>query len=106
MKTKVLLLALLAALTSSHAADPAPSHRYQGEVSGVSCASCSKKVKTSLEKLPGVTSVKLTNAGTAGVAKIEIASTSADITKASAIKALGESAADYTIITLEPTKTP
>ncbi len=39
-----------------------------------------------------------------GVAKIEIASTSAEITKASAIKALGKSAEEYTIIALEEAK--
>ena len=104
MKTIVLLATLLGSFAFANAADPPAPHLYKGEVAGVACAACSKKVKASLEKLPGVTSVKLTPAGTAGVAKIEIASSSADITKAAAIQALGKAADDYTIITLEEAK--
>jgi uncharacterized membrane protein YkoI len=101
MKTITLLTALLSSLTFAQAADPA-THLYKGEIAGVSCAACSKKIKKSLE--PGVTSIKLIPGEASGVAKIEIASTSAEITKASAIKALGKSAEEYTIITLDEAK--
>ncbi len=104
MKTIALLTALLGSLTFAQAADPAATHLYKGEIAGVACSACSKKVKKSLEQLPGVTSVKLLPAEASGIAKIEIASTSAAITKASAIKALGKSAEEYTIITLEEAK--
>ena len=104
MKTTILLTALLGSLTFAKAADQPSSHVYKGEIAGVACAACSKKVKASLEKLPGVTSVKLIPGGESGIAKIEIASTSGDITKASAIKALGKDAEDYTIILLEEAK--
>ena len=104
MKTITLLTALIGSLTLVHAADPPSAHVYKGEIAGVVCAACSKKVKASLEKLPGVTSIKLIPGGESGIAKIVIASTSADITKATAIKALGKDAEDYTIITLEETK--
>jgi copper chaperone CopZ len=103
MKTIALLTALLSSLTFAQAADPA-THLYKGEIAGVSCAACSKKIKKSLGQLPGVTSIKLLPAEASGVAKIEIASTSAEITKASAIKALGKSAEEYTIITLDEAK--
>lgn len=82
------------------AADPAPTYEYQGEIMGVACAACSKKVKTSLQKLPGVSAVKVTATETSGLAKLEITSTSADITKESAILALGEEASSYQIQSL------
>lgn len=104
MKTIALLATLLSSLSLANAADTPAPHLYKGEIAGVSCAACSKKIKISLEKLPGVTSVKLTATETAGVAKIEIASTSAEITKATAIKALGKAADDYTVISLEEEK--
>ena len=104
MKITVLLATLLGSLTPAHAADQPSAHLYKGEIARVACAACSKKVKASLEKLPGVTSIKLIPGGESGIAKIEIASTSADITKATAIKALGKEAEDYTIITLEEAK--
>jgi len=101
MKTIALLVSLFGSLTLANAADTPPAHLYKGEVAGVACVACSKKVKASLEKLPGVTSVKLLPNGESGVAKIEIASTSPGSTKATAIKALGKAADDYTILTLE-----
>ena len=61
-------------------------------------------MKTSLEKLPGVTSIKVLPTEQTGIAKLEISSTSTDITKASAIKALGKEADAYTILTLEEAK--
>lgn len=100
------LLALLTSFSSLFAAD-APTYQYNGEITGVACAACSKKVKNSLQKLPGVTTVKVTASGTSGVAKLEITSTSGDITKESAILALGKEAASYQITTLakaEPKK--
>lgn len=83
---------------------PAAAHVYRGEIAGVACAACSKKVKASLEKLPGVTSIKVTPTEQTGIAKLEIASTSPEITKAAAIKALGKEANAYTILTLEESK--
>jgi HME family heavy-metal exporter len=73
MKTIALLATLIGSLSLANAADTPAPHLYKGEIAGVSCAACSKKIKTSLEKLPGVTAVKLTATETAGVAKIEIA---------------------------------
>ena len=104
MKTITLLVFLCGSLSFANAADTPPAHLYKGEIAGVACAACSKKVKASLEKLPGVTSIKLLPNGESGVAKIEITSSSADITKAAAIQALGKAADDYTILTLEEAK--
>ena len=104
MKTIAHLTALLGCLTLANASDQPSAHVYKGEIAGVACAACSKKVKASLEKLPGVTSVKLTPGGESGIAKIEIASTSSGITKEAAIKALGKEAEDYTILTIDEAK--
>ena len=104
MKFLTTLLALLSTAILSLAADPPTTHLYKGEIAGVACAACGKKVKASLEKLPGVTSVKLTPGGDSGIAKIELSSTSPDITKASAIAALGKAAEDYTLINLDEVK--
>ncbi|MDB6069223.1 MAG: heavy-metal-associated protein [Verrucomicrobiales bacterium] len=108
-----LLCSLQPTLAAPSAAAPASpptapaaagSHVYRGEIAGVACAACSKKVKASLEKLPGVTSIKVIPTEQTGIAKLEIASTSPEITKAAAIKALGKSADAYTILTLEESK--
>ncbi len=94
-------LALVCLLPSfAIAADPAPSYDYKGEIMGVACAACSKKVKNSLQKMPGVSAVKVTATETSGLAKLEITSTSADITKESAILALGKEASSYQIQSL------
>ena len=103
MKISCLLTALLASLAMGNAAEPT-AHLYKGEIAGIACAACSKKVKSSLEKLPGVTSIKVVPGGESGVAKLEISSTSPDITKDTAIKALGKAADEYTILKLEVAK--
>ena len=93
-------LAFLCLLPSlALAADPA--FKYKGEITGVSCAACSKHVKTALEKLPGVSSVKVTITQTEGLAKFELTSTSEKITKESAITALGKDAESYQIQKLQ-----
>ena len=78
-----------------------PTFQYRGEITGVACAACSKHVKTALEKLPGVSSVKVKTTETEGLAKIEITSTSDKITKESAIVALGKEAESYKIMKLD-----
>ncbi len=106
MKTPLrrLLPALLCLLPGPAAAGPPAVHQYHGTIEGVACAACSKKINTSLEKLPGVTSIKLVPNAESGIAKVEIVSTSEAITKDAAIKALGKEAENYTILTLEETK--
>lgn len=98
MKTAYLLiLSLFLAMTLPAGADDAPTYTYHGEVTGVVCSACSKKVKGALSALPGVKSVKILATDLPGQAKIEIVATSPDLSKAAAIKALGESAEYYQI---------
>lgn len=104
MKSILLLTALFCSFNFANAADQAAVRLYKGEIAGVACAACSKKVKASLEKLPGVTAIKVVPGGESGVAKLEITSTSPDITKAGAITALGKAADEYTILSLEEAK--
>ena len=93
-------LAFLCLLPSlALAADPV--FKYKGEITGVSCAACSKHVKTALEKLPGVSSVKVIITQTEGLAKLEINSTSEKITKETATAALGKDAKSYQIQELQ-----
>jgi copper chaperone CopZ len=100
---RFLALTLLALLPSfATAADPAPApaavtYQYKGEITGVACAACSKHVKTALQKLPGVTTLKVVPSETTGIATLELTSTSPDITKESAILALGKQADAYQI---------
>ena len=94
MKTLTILpLALVQSLAL--AADPV--FEYSGQVAGVVCQVCSGKVKHALESLPGVKNVKLKSSKTPGVAVIELESTSSDLSKEAAIKALGADSVSYTI---------
>jgi copper chaperone CopZ len=93
---KHLLASLLLFLqTAAFAADPV--FEYTGQVSGVVCQVCSGKVKHALESLPGVKNVKLKSSKTPGVAVIELESTSSELSKDAAIKALGKEADSYAI---------
>ncbi len=74
-----------------------PLYHYQGEVSGVVCQVCSGKVKHALESLPGVANVKLKPSKTPGTALIQLDSSTADLSKEAAIKALGADSVSYTI---------
>jgi copper chaperone CopZ len=106
---RFLALSVFALLPSfASATDPAPgavTYQYKGGITGVACAACSKHVKTALQKLPGVTALKVVPTETSGLATIEITSTSPDITKESAILALGQQADAYQIQKLSRVET-
>ncbi|RYD36769.1 MAG: hypothetical protein EOP86_05115 [Verrucomicrobiaceae bacterium] len=99
---RLMILCLLP--LTARAADPAPAapvHTYIGEIQGVACAACCRTVKASLEKIPGVTKVKVIPGKPAGTARLEITASSPDLTKADAVKALGEHADDFQIQSLQ-----
>ncbi|MEY4483914.1 MAG: hypothetical protein RL693_1366 [Verrucomicrobiota bacterium] len=98
-KTLLLLLLTLFLVPQTPAADP--TYTYRGEVAGVMCSACSSHVKEALNKLPGVTSVKITIADKEGLPKLVVISTSPDITREAAVKALGEQAKMYDIRSLK-----
>lgn len=102
MKTIAILAVAFISLftTALHAADPA-THTYTAEVAGMMCSACSDKVKVALGTLEGVKSVKIKVGDKAGVAKVEVTSTSATLTKKAAIKSLGASASSYNILSFK-----
>jgi copper chaperone CopZ len=70
------------------------------------CAACSNHVKTALGKIPGVESVKVLHGESEGApAKLVVVSTSDHLTRDDAVKALGEDAKSYTILSLSRTGT-
>jgi copper chaperone CopZ len=105
MKNKFLQrLAILSAATTLGAAEPPATYTYSGQIAGVVCTACSSVVKTALEKLEGVQSVRITLDPKGGAPRIVITSTSLDITRTAAVKALGKAAADYQILSLNRQK--
>jgi copper chaperone CopZ len=105
MKNKFLQrLAILSAASTLGAAEPPATYTYSGQIAGVVCTACSSVVKTALEKLEGVQSVRITLDPKGGAPRIVITSTSPDITRTAAVKALGKAAADYQILSLNRQK--
>lgn len=96
----LLLAAVLAFAVQSFAVDPATT--YQGDITGVVCAACSAHVTEALTaKLPGVESIKITKGEKEGVNKITIVAKNAEVTKDTAMAALGDLAKSYQITSLE-----
>lgn len=104
MKQAVLItLAILLSCLTPAAATDAAAHTYTAEVAGVMCSACSDKIKTAFQTLPGVKSVQVKKSGKPAVARVEITSTSATLTKEAAVKSLGTSASSYDILTFHRT---
>lgn len=97
-----LLLLVCAFLANFLQATPpqTTTYTYQGEIAGVMCSVCSGHVKEALGKLDGVTQVKITLGKEGSLPRLEIISTSPNLTKEAAIKALGSKAEDYQIHSL------
>jgi copper chaperone CopZ len=91
------LIIIALALVQSRALAADPVFEYSGQVAGVVCQVCSGKVKHLLEALPGVKNVKLKSSKTPGVAIIELESTSPELSKETATKALGKESTSYVI---------
>ena len=97
---KHIISSFLLLVTPLMAADPA-SHVYRGEVTGVMCSACAARVKAALSRLDGVSSVKITLGEKGTAPKIEIISTSEKLTRADAVKALGDAAKTYDVKSLK-----
>ena len=74
---------------------------YTATVSGVVCSACKAHVTAALKKLPGVETVNYARGDKEGTATVTFNSSSASLTKEDAVKALGEDAKTYEVITLE-----
>lgn len=96
------LLTLAAALLITPAIIAGDTHTFEGAISGVVCVACKQHVTEALTAgLEGVTEIKITPSDKEGEQKITIVSKKADVTKDTAIKALGKLADDYQILSLE-----
>lgn len=98
----IILGILLTNLASLLSADGKPSYTYTGEVAGLYCSACSGIVKECIGRIEGVTRVKITRGNKEGTpAKLEIISSSPDLTREAAVKALGDHAKSYDIRSLK-----
>jgi copper chaperone CopZ len=96
------ILAITALVTSHSAAADAPKLiRYEGRIAGVVCSACSASVKEALMTIAGVQDVRITIGPEGSVPRLEITSTSPNLTREAAMKALGSSASDFQIQALE-----
>ncbi len=87
-------LVLSVALASSALADT----QYTATMTGLVCASCKAKVKGALTKLDA-TNVKIVAGAKEGETKVTFASKKDGLTKEDAVKALGEDAKEFTVVT-------
>ena len=102
MKKLALFLSTFALLASTSFAGDEKSTTYTGEITGVVCAACKAHVTAALtEKLPGIEKVDITKGDKEGVNKITIVAKQADVTKDTAMAALGTLATSYEITSLE-----
>lgn len=97
------LFAALAVFSSLHAADPAPT-TYVTAVSGVVCQECKAKITFSIKKLPGVKEVNFTKGDKPGEQKVTFASSQPTLEKQDVVKALGDSANEFSVLSLDKVK--
>ncbi|MEN3941259.1 hypothetical protein WJU23_08195 [Prosthecobacter sp. SYSU 5D2] len=99
---KKLFLALTLLISAAlHAADDKKTVTYEGEITGVVCASCKAHITAALtQKLTDVVSVDVKPGETPESQKLILVSHNGDITKESATEALGTYAKNYQILSL------
>lgn len=104
MKHLVLFVVAIASLVvPSFAADE--KHTFTGEITGVVCAACKEHVSSALrEKIPAIEKIEITKGEKEGVNTITIVAKQADMTKDTAMAALGDLGKTYQITSLAPKK--
>lgn len=100
---KKLLLALTLLVSAAlHAADDTQTVTYEGEITGVVCASCKAHITAALtQKLTDVVSVDVKRGEKPDTQKLIVVSHQNDLTKESATEALGTYAKNYKILSLD-----
>jgi copper chaperone CopZ len=86
------------------AEEPAKSTDYTATVNGVVCAACKAHVTAAIKKLPGVDAVSFAKGDKDGTAIVTFNSTAPTLTKEDAVKALGENAKEFEVLSLEKAK--
>lgn len=89
-----------------HAEEPAKAVAtdYTATINGVVCSACKAHVTAALKKLPGVENVSIARGDKEGTATVTFNSSSAALTRDDAVKALGEDAKTYEVLSLEKSK--
>lgn len=82
------------------AAEPTKATDYTVTVSGVVCSACKAHVTAAFKKLPGVQNVNFARGEKEGTQSVTFNSSSPSLTKEDAIKALGEDAKSYEVLSL------
>lgn len=95
---------VLALLSLTQAADTARATDYTATVNGVVCSACKEHVTAALKKLPGVQTVSFAKGEKEGTATVTFNSTAPALTKEDAVKALGDDAKSYEVLSLEKSK--
>lgn len=91
------LLALASA--SMVFADDAKSVKYTATMTGVVCSACKKTVRDSFTKI-GASKIEIKAGAKAGEQTVTFESTNAKLTKEEAVKALGDAAEEFKVVTL------
>lgn len=101
MKKLLLALSLLLAAVV-HAGEEKKAVTYEGQITGVVCASCKSHITAALsKKLENVVSVDVKAGDTPETQKLIVVANNDTITKETAIAALGTYAKNYQILTLD-----
>ena len=100
----VLSLGVFALSAVLRAEDPSVSCQYTSAISGIVCQECKAKVTYAVKKLPGVKEVTFAKGEKPGEQKVTFASSSGALEKKDLEKALGESAAEFQIVSLDKVK--
>jgi len=98
---KKFLTTIFLALTTTGmviAADAKPV-KYTATMTGVVCSACKKTVRDSFAKI-GATKIEIKAGAKEGEQQVTFESTKAGLTKEEAIKALGEAADEFKVVTL------
>ena len=97
-----LLRTLVAAATATFAltAHAETATSYEGEITGLVCASCKQEVVAALSKLDGVKNVEITPSNNPEIRKITIASTSVSLTQSDVNQALDKVSKEFKVTKL------
>lgn len=99
---KVLLALSLLVTAALNAADEKKAVTYEGQITGVVCASCKSHITAALtQKLTDVVSVNVKAGDTPDTQKLIVVANNDGITKETATAALGTYAKNYQILSLE-----
>ena len=99
-------LVALATVTVTLAVQAETASNYEGEITGLVCASCKQEVVAALSKLDGVKNVEITPSNNPEIRRIVIASTGSSLTATDVNQALDKVSKDFKVTKLAKTAPP